>query len=318
MEYRRRRRRARAKYRPRPTKNSNGGSVGGAIISLLLIAGIIYVIASSTAGEWVAKNVMAPAISFFTGNGTEDSGDETVDTNNSSEAVTDDATTLDLSQGASTPVSAQLTFPGVTSYMLQMGVFSSEENAKAEAAALQARGAAGYIVEDGSSGETRYRVMASGYEDYDSAESVKDRLVSEGTDCTIYTCETVSAVFKVTAPEESMTGVRAGFDALSAARKSIAQACIDFDKDSMSVTQGKQAAAGILKILETDMEPLSAFAPDGGALSKIIDTYGLIQASLKTLSEAEYESTVDFSAAMKYTYLSITDQYAALTEALAG
>ncbi|HWQ57636.1 MAG TPA: SPOR domain-containing protein [Clostridia bacterium] len=318
MEYRRRRRRARAKYRGRSARSSGGGSAGGAVITLMLLAGIIYIIASSTAGEWVAKNVMAPAIAFFAGDktGQEDTPDDTV---GNEPAPTDSgATALDLSEGDAKPVSAELTFPGVSCYMLQMGVFSSLENANVEAASLQARGAAGFVIEDASTGQTRYRVMASGYEDYDSAKSVKDRLVSEGTDCTIYTLESVSAVFKVTAPEESMAGVSTGFEALANARKSLAQACIDFDKDGLAIADGKAKASEILATLENAMGPLASFAPDGGALSKILDAYAGIKASLETLSNGEYESAVDFSASMKYTYLNITDQYATLTEALAG
>lgn len=318
MEYRRRRRRAKTGYRARSARGSGGGSVGGAIISLLLIAGIIYVIASSTAGEWVAKNVMAPAIAFFTGTKAETDKGEDTNASNTPETENGENTTIDLSEGDSEPVSAQFTFPGVTCYMLQMGAFSSLENAEAEAATLQARGAAGYIMEDASSGETRYRVMAAGYEDYDSAKSVKDRLVGEGTDCTIYTLESVSPVFKVTAPEESMTGVGTGFEAISEARKSLAQAFIDFDKNTMTVAEGKAKAAEILSALEADMEPLTSFAPDGGALSEILDAYAQIKTSLETLANGDYESTVDFSASMKYTYLNITDKYAALTEALAG
>ena len=318
MEYRRRRRRAKARYRTRSARTSGGSSVGGAIISLLLIAGIIYVIASSTAGEWVAKNVMAPAIAFFTGAKAETDDGEQANADNTAEPVGEDQTTIDLSEGDSAPVSAQLTFPGVTCYMLQMGVFTSLENANAEAVTLQARGAAGYIMEDASSGATRYRVIAAGYEDYDSAKSVKDRLVSEGTDCTIFTLESVSSVFKVTAPEESITGVGTGFEAISEARKSLAQAFIDFDKNAMTVTEGKAKAAEILSALEADMEPLASFAPDGGALSEILDTYAQIKASFEQLAGGTYESAVDFSASMKYTYLNITDRYAALTEALAG
>ncbi len=322
MEYRRRRRRARMKYRNRPAGTSGGGSAGGAVIALLLIAGIIYVIASSTAGQWVAKNVMAPVVDFFTGVSDEDKDPDAAGTGGAEDpqgSLGEGGTTaIDLSAGDSKPVSAEVTFPGVTCYMLQMGVFSSRANAEAEAATLQARGAAGYIIEDTSTGEARYRVMASGYETYDSAKSVKDRLVSEGTDCTVYTLTANSAVFKVTAPKESMEGVSEGFEALSKARAGVAEAVINFDKESMSLTEGKALAQGILDALEAEMEPLASFAPDGGALSRILNAYGNIKASLETLVNGEYQSTVDFSAAMKYTYLNITDKYAALSQALAG
>lgn len=315
MEYRRRRRRARARYRARSARTGGGGAAGGAIVSLLLIAGIIYIIASSSAGEWMAKNVMAPAIAFFTGNKNgEGAGDDPAETTGQG----DSTGSLDLSEGDAAPVSAQITFPGVTCYMLQMGVFNSRANADTQAQTLQARGAAGFVLEDASSGEPRYRVMAAGYEEYESAKSVKERLTTEGTDCTLYMLESVSAVFRVTAPEEDMEGVRAGFEALANARKSLAEAALSFDKDALSVAQGRSEAEKILQLLEREMEPLASFAPDGGALSRILDAYAAVRAGLRTLAEDDYESVVDFSAAMKYTYLNITNQYAALTQALAG
>lgn len=315
MEYRRRRKRARARYRAHSARTGGGGAAGGAIVSLLLIAGIIYLLASSSAGAWMAKNVMAPAIAFFAGDKSDEGADETPD-----ETIGPGESTgsLDLSEGDAAPVSAQITFPGVTCYMLQMGVFSSRANADAQAQTLQARGGAGFVLEDSSSGELRYRVMAAGYEERESANSVKERLAAEGADCTLYTLESVSAVFRVTAPEEDMEGVRAGFEALANARKSLAQAALSFDKDTLSVTQGKSEAEKILQSLEREMGQLASFAPDGGALSRILDEYAIVRASLGKLVEDDYESTVDFSAAMKYTYLNITNQYAALTQALAG
>ena len=314
MEYRRRRRRARARRRSSSVRASGGGSAGGAVITLLLIAGIVYIIASSNAGEWVAKNVMAPVVSFFAGDKTDSKDGESLDDPSESGG----AVSIDLSEGDAAPASAELTFPGVQCYMLQMGAFTSKQNAETTAAMLRARGGAGYILEDVSSGETRYRVMAAGYEDYDSAKSVKDRLVAEGTDCTVYTLSSASAVFRVTAPKDSMPGVRTGFDALANARGSLARACIDFDKDALTLEEGKAKVEAILLALETEMKPLASFAPDDGALSRILDAYAALRASLETLAAGEYQSTVDFSATMKYTYLNITDQYAALTKALAG
>ncbi len=315
MEFRRRRRRARARYKAR-TGAAGGGAAGGAIITLLLIAGIVYILASSSAGEWMAKNVMAPAIAFFTGE--KAAGGEKEENPGGSFVPGDNLGAIDLSAGDAAPVSAQLTFPGVTCYMLQMGVFGSLDNANAQAVELRARGAAGFILEDASTGEMRYRVMASGYENYESAKSVKERLVGEGTDCALYTLESVSAVFKVTAPEKNMEGVRTGFEALSKARKALAEATIDFDKNAPGLEAGKARAGEILSSLKLEMEPLAAFAPDGGALSQILDAYAKIRAGLEGLESGQYKSGVDFSAAMKYTYLNITNQYAALTEALAG
>ena len=93
--------------------------------------------------------------------------------------------------------------PALNCYMLQMGVYSSHENAQKEAERLRALGAAGYIFADSSSGETRYRVMASGYDSEQSAKSVKDRLTSEGVEAAMYTLSSPQASFRVTADKSA-------------------------------------------------------------------------------------------------------------------
>lgn len=315
MEYRRRRRRAKAAAR---RNGSGGGSGGGVLVVLLLIAGIIYAAASSSVGEWVAENVIAPASALFGGK-----AEATAPPVSAVDDLTPDGSAagsgIDLSDGDAAQVSADVTLPASDCFMLQMGVFSSRANADTLAAELRARGAAGYIIEDTSGADgTLYRVMAAGYEDEASAKSVKQRLVDEGTDCAVYTKKCAGADFRVTAPEALIPGIEAGFCALADAKASLAAAVIDFDKNGSAVDDGKAQAKLVLDALESDMGVLSSYAPDGGSLSEILDAYAKARTSLTTLIEGEYESTVDFSAAMKYTYLYISDAYAALSDGLAG
>ena len=61
MEYRRKTKGRRPKRRIRANRGS--GSGGSILITLLLIAGIVYIIVTSNAGEWVAREVMAPLFS---------------------------------------------------------------------------------------------------------------------------------------------------------------------------------------------------------------------------------------------------------------
>ena len=62
MEYRRRKKTGSMRSRPRSRAQSSSGA-GGMIVSLILIAGIVYIIVTSNAGEWVAREVMAPLFS---------------------------------------------------------------------------------------------------------------------------------------------------------------------------------------------------------------------------------------------------------------
>ena len=154
MEYRRRKKTGSMRSRPRSRAQSSSGA-GGMIVSLILIAGIVYIIVTSNAGEWVAREVMAPLFSAVSSIG-DKANDAPSGLNNGSTT----AGGINLSTGESTAAeSANAVLPALNCYMLQMGVYSSHENAQKEAERLRALGAAGYIFADSSSGETRYRVI---------------------------------------------------------------------------------------------------------------------------------------------------------------
>lgn len=318
MEYRRRRKKAKNQRRRirAPKRNSSAGS---ALISLLLIAGIVYLVVSSNAGTWIAKNVMAPLFTAASGwkqelttpDGTAAPASQTPGQSAETPA------SLDLSGQAAEPVSAQASFPSMRCVMLQMGVYSSLENAQKEASALQAKGAGGYILKDNSTGTERYRVMAAGYATEEEARSVKERLEQEGIDSILYTVESPSATFKVTADENVIAGVQSGFAAFSTAQVALTDAAVSFDKDGMGMEAGKALAGNILARFEADMQSLSAYGGEGGAIGVILEAYTSARDQLIALSGGDYQSTVDFSAAMKYTQLYLTDQYATLIRELA-
>ena len=203
-------------------------------------------------------------------------------------------------------------------YMLQMGVYSSHENAQKEAERLRALGAAGYIFADSSSGETRYRVMASGYDSEQSAKSVKDRLTSEGVEAAMYTLSSPQASFRVTADKSAIEDVCGAFAAFDEAIGSMGQAVIRFDKESLSVADGKLICADILNTFDAKLTPLESFSGTDGTLGEILGAYSDCRAQLDTVRGGEYQSIVDFSSAMKYTHLYIASRYAAMVEKLAG
>lgn len=321
MEYRRKRRassRRKASGRAAARRSSSTSSdAGRAIVSLLMVGAIVYLVSASAAGTWIAENVMAPMISAFSGktNGDSDGSQSVSDTPTPDGSL---STAVDLSAGASSgaTVSAQVSLPALDCFMLQMGVYTSKSNAEAQAEALQAQGAGGYILEDASTGEIRYRVMASGYDSAESAKSVKTRLVGEGIDCTVYELSTAAATFRVTASEDRIPQIESGFAALEKAQSALSTAAIDFDKEGMSVEQGKTLSLEILSALESDMGGLLSFDGTDGMLSQLLDAYRDTKATLQALSGGSYETIVDFSAQLKHTQLYVTHRYALLTDAL--
>lgn len=316
MEYRRRKKSGSMRSRPRSHAQSSSGA-GGMIVSLILIAGIVYIIVTSNAGEWVAREVMAPLFSAVSSIG--DKANDAPSSLNNSGTTTEKPGGINLSTGESTAAeSANAVLPALNCYMLQMGVYSSHENAQKEAERLRALGAAGYIFADSSSGETRYRVMASGYDSEQSAKSVKDRLTSEGVEAAMYTLSSPQASFKVTADKSAIEDVCGAFAAFDEAIGSLGQAVIRFDKESLSVADGKLICADILNTFDAKLTPLESFSGTDGTLGEILGAYSDCRAQLDTVRGGEYQSIVDFSSAMKYTHLYIASRYAAMVEKLAG
>ena len=298
MEYRRKAKGRRPKRRIRANRGS--GSGGSILITLLLIAGIVYIIVTSNAGEWVAREVMAPLFSAVSRLGEKDkSGDD-----EPKATYEPRQEGINLSQSDNTETqSAKAVLPAMRCYMLQMGVFSSRENASKEAERLKKLGAAGYIISEASTEQ--------------SAKSVKDRLTKEGVETALYTVSTPEANFKVTAEKETVELICSAFDVFSQAEKALCEGVIEYDKNSMSVYDGQMLSRGILNGMEEKMAPISQYSNEQGTLGDILKTYSECRDQLLRLCDSSYESRVDFSSAMKYTHLYIAARYAAMMDKLA-
>ncbi len=317
MEYRRKRKPNRrksvsGKYSAFRNGTKRSGETGKTLLSLLMVGGIVYFVSASAAGTWIAENVIAPVISSVSQKAGGSNAQENViaDTESLSAAV-------DLKNNAAADaVSAEVSLPALDCYMLQMGIYSSEENAKAQADLLKAQGAGGYILEDASSGELRYRVIAAGYDSAENAKSVKTRLVDEGVDCTVHTVSGAAASFRVTAGEDRLSGIRLGFSALETAENELCAAAIRFDKEMLSVDEGITLASSILSRLDADMAALLALDASDPALSELLAAYRDSKAALQTLSSGSYESRVAFSSQLKYTHLFTAHRYIQLITSL--
>ena len=169
MEYARRRKRRRR----------NSSDAGRALGALVMVGLIIYLFTASAAGKWLAEEVMAPAFSALSELPVFNS--DSLDKLEQESTANEESLEVSLNGGISS-VSENVELPAISCFALQMGVFSSEENASALSDSLKERGAGGYVYDD----EGMYRVLASGYGTETEARTVKDRLISEGSDCAVY------------------------------------------------------------------------------------------------------------------------------------
>lgn len=290
MEYRRRRRRRR---------RTANGSAGKVIVALLVAAAIIYMVSASAAGTWIAKNVMAPLFDSIESV----MADKTVSGTKQPEARTTPQGDL---------VSREITMPGIDCYMVQMGAYSSMENAQTHAALLQAKGAGGYIIFDGD----KYKVMASGYADEASARSVMAQLQAEAMDCTLYTVSQSGASFKVTATEAQLKLVESGFAALKEVQDELGDAVLTFDKEQQKVDTGKSVIAALCTKLEDAQTKLGEQDSSNSIIVSVLSTYTRCVGTLDALANDSTQSFVEYSAKLKHAHLMMSNEYALLVKSL--
>lgn len=304
MEFGRRRKRKTTfrgnRSRARPNVNTGAGAgAGRAMIALLMVAAIVYLVSASAAGTWLAEKVMAPAFEALSAYTSKKEPAE------EAPAGATDVQQVSLSTDKSS-VSTDISLPALDCYALQMGVFSSSENAAKQAQTLKAQGAGGYVLQDGD----RYRVLAAGYSVEAEAKEVKDRLVGEGMDCTVHQISAPGATFRVSAQQSQLDGVEAGFSALREAQAALTDAAIAFDRDDRSVGEGQSAAQSIRSTLEENMAGLAAYADSAPAIARLVACQALFSGELATLAQSAASTHTAFSSELKHAQLALTKAYA--------
>lgn len=176
-------------------KDNTPNRSGRFIFILILAAAVIYIVAATKAGDIFSEKVIIPAVEFFAGKNADTPPSEVAS------AVFSDQDDL---------ITDELTLPQIAQYLLQYGVFSSEENAENAAKELFSIGGAGYIREE----DGQFRVIISGYSSREDAINVKDRLE---TDRGMQT-----KLIELTAPELNCT-ITSNPDHLESVRNIIAE-----------------------------------------------------------------------------------------------
>lgn len=289
MEYRRRRRPVRAARR----RGRGSGSFAGTLFCIVLLAAaIVYLIGVSSAGTWVARNVVAPVFKTL--------GIAQPET----ETLAGDAPARDGAEGLAAPVTKTLRMPARTYYLLQMGVYANAENAEKQAAALQELGAGGYIYQDAG----KYRVLAACYLNAESITQVRTRLSGEGLESTSFPLEQTATEWIVTASESQMEALSAALTQLGALPDTLYNLMYSFDREKKTVSAGKEALSGTLTALQAAYGDLRA-AVDGQSdnADALLRCMAEILEQLGALASFEGEDSTAFTAKLKYAQLAAAD-----------
>lgn len=214
---------------------------------------------------------------------------------------------------APTGETAEVSLPGIEVYMIQMGIYSDEQSARAAAASLKQMGAAGCVFDDNGS----LRLIAAAFSDEASAASVRTRLESEGHECSVFKLSRSGAELDITADPSRLVPIRTAFTLAADVVTQLDELAIDFDASSRSMEYGLDVLS------EIRSNVISARAGVGEAAQKN-EVLGLVDEYLNDVldmtddaASASFERTA-FSSALKALRVRAALRYAELLGRIGG
>lgn len=206
-------------------------------------------------------------------------------------------------------VTQDLPLDALSVHLIQLNAFESADAARIEAARYVARGAAGYLLENG---DGLLRVIGAGYESEEEASSVCERLLqSEGIEASICLLESAPVTLRVTASREQIDALRKAEALLRSTAAQMGQSAFALDAGSRTVLQARMDFAQSLEDARLAQEQLNAAAgetPNRVAASLLSLLKHAVE-SLEELSSAETQSTLSFSSKIKYNYIDLRTQH---------
>ena len=279
------------------------------VIAAVALVGIfIYIALATSVGTFLAENLVAPIFRAL-------SGEETPKTTptdqegvaTSTPSPNSSALPLTPSGGYSStstqPVTSERSSDEIrlesrTYYVLQMGAFTSEQNALKLAGELKGRAAAGYVYSD----EGLYRVLAAAYESKEDARAVKDQLMQQnGLDSKINELVLPAVALRVTAGEEQLDAVQKAFNSADSVCSELFEICESFDRNELTIAQVTDKLNELADSCDIPAKALSgSLGNEAGALSTLLSE---LAQDLRNCASNNDENTVEFSAALKYTQI---------------
>ncbi len=292
-----------------PAGSSSGGRTGKALLAIIVICVAAYFLSAGVIGNWVASNVVMPVMSMFN---TEKAAEP-----ESPLATQSPAEELQENSAVSTKsVSQQISIKGFNAYALQLGAFSSAENASVEANSMKARGAAGYILNDTG----HHRVFASIYNTNEEAKQVKENLMStENIDSSIFAIETGDLNMTVTASEDKIALIKQCFDDYLSVKDKLGALILACDKKEKDYETCKAEVLEMKDTLQKALDSLSTIPGQNGS-SEMLTSLGKVFetsiAKLNDIATGGYADGPEFSSALKYAEIELIYAYSSFIQSV--
>ena len=269
-----------------------------ALLAFVLL--VAYLAAATSVGNFIAESIVAP---IFTALGSAQS--EASEEEGSVQA----GLALDPAAPEAT-AQAELSTEGFHCYALQLGAFSNEENAESFAREVQGRPQGGRVYQDGD----LFRVFSGIFLTKEEARAEKERLLlSAGIDSSIYEFNIPALSLRVTASASQLDAVLKGFSVLSGLCTELAELADGSAADLAAAAETLAARAEECRSLAGSLSGASGTA--GQLSGALLDAAACLDEAGST---ARSENKVEFSAALKYTYIVVVCSCAELAGAIAA
>lgn len=200
------------------------------------------------------------------------------------------------------PVSDIVRLEGRDYYAIQFGVYEKLQTAQEKALEYVERGAAGYIwMEDG-----KYRVLAAVYTSLSDAQTIKERLKSQGIDAYVYTIRQEALEMRVSASETQQELLVQMFAFLPRAVREIGDISLALDKQTMHFSEAAERMGSIAYEAKSyEQRAQSELGTDeNGVIVGIKQLLALIAQKSEDFSQNSQEDLYT-TAKIKYNYLEV-------------
>lgn len=282
----------------------NGHSPATAILILGCIILGIFLLCSSSFGQNIAENYIAPAaeavMNFVSPTETPKAA-EAMSTVTGSPAPEHTVKTVEweLSQSSW--------------YLLEMGTFTYAKEAADQSAYIQSMGAAGYLYTDP---EGRIRLLAAGYGDQESLLLVQKQIVESGFTASPYNFHLAGLRCRLTGEEKELAAIEAALNIACELPALLTDYALRFDRENLSVQVAREQ---LNQWLETLTQAESVLRPHGQTqpLEAFCTYIAEAQSALSTFLQKDATiGATECAAVLKHTQIAVLVAYKTLTEGL--
>jgi len=276
------------------------------MLTVLVLFVLVYLVSIGVTGKWLYANIAVPVFNYF---GIESVSPSPVSTD--SAINTPGATSTPQATTASTQtIEKTLSISGFTDYMVQLGAYDNEDNAKTDASTYKQKGAAGYVVS-----ADKYRVIAASYQSKATAESIQSSIKSSlGADTVLYEYSVPKLEFKITATEQQITTIENIFNNYIKIKNNLIDLALSLDKSETDTSAAKSKLEEYKNTLNdylTSLKSLVKGNSDNVILNGLNTLYQDSYNDVNSICSGTYSSTSAMSIDIKYACIKMTDKYSA-------